>query len=91
MFNSSLTEGGKMSVFDGRDVIANRERRGRCNPSSEIRNVYVFKDVRVRVYTARVCTARGLIFFDDGEEGMPLECRKDVRGVDSGLPEERDQ
>jgi hypothetical protein len=27
MLNSSLEEGGKMSVFDGRDVITNWERR----------------------------------------------------------------
>lgn len=54
-------------------------------------NVYVFKDVRVGVYTARARSARGLIFFDDGDEGMSIERRKDAGCEDAGLLEERGQ
>ena len=50
--------------------------------------VYVFKDVRVGVYTARARSASGFTFFDDDEEGMPIERRKDAGGEDAGLLEE---
>jgi hypothetical protein len=51
----------------------------------------VFKDVRVRVYTARVRSASGFIFFNDGEENMSVERRKDVGCEDFGLVEEGGQ
>lgn len=57
----------------------------------EHETVYVFKDVRVRVYTARIRSASGFTFFDDGEKGMPIERRKDAGCQDAGLLEERGQ
>lgn len=52
---------------------------------------YVFKDVRGEVYTAGARSARGFTFLDDGEEGMPVERRKDAGSTDVGLLEERGQ
>ena len=49
----------------------------------------MFKDVRVEVYTALVRSASRFIFFDHGEEGVPVEPRKDAGCEDAGLPEER--
>ena len=49
---------------------------------------YVFKDVRVRVYTARVRSASGFIFFNNGEENVSVERWKDVGCEDVGLVEE---
>jgi hypothetical protein len=48
----------------------------------------VFKVVRVGVYTAGARSASGFIFFDDGEKGVPIECRKYARCKDAGVPEE---
>lgn len=50
---------------------------------------YVFKDVRVRVYTARRRSASRFIFFDDDKEDLPLKPRRDTGGLDAGSPEER--
>ena len=47
--------------------------------------VYVFKDVQAGVYTARVRSASGFTFFDDGEEALPIERRKDAGCEDAGL------
>ena len=49
----------------------------------------MFKDVRVEVYTALVRSASGFIFLNHGEEGVPVEPRKDAGREDAGLPEER--
>jgi len=92
MFKSSLGEDGTMSVFGGRNVIAKRERRGTVLPTggsaNGARNSYVFKVVRVRVYTARVRSASGFIFFNNGEENVSVERWKDVGCEDLGFVEE---
>jgi hypothetical protein len=92
MFKSSLGEGGKRSLFGGCNVITNRTRRGIVLPTggnaTGARNVYVFKVVRVRVYTARIRSASGFIFFNDREEHMAVEHLTDARGEDIGLVEE---
>ena len=43
------------------------------------------------VYTAWARSASGFTFSDDGEEGMPIERRKDAGCEDVGLLEERGQ
>ncbi len=92
MFNSSLEEGIKTLVFGECDVITNRVRRGAVRPASGTIGawrIYVFKDVRVRVYTARARSASRFTFFDDGKEGLPIERKKDTGCEDAGLLEER--
>ena len=53
--------------------------------------IYVFKDVRKRVYTARTCSASRFTFFNDGKEGLPIERKKNTGCEDAGLLEERDE
>ena len=48
----------------------------------------MFKVVRVGVYTALARSASGLNFFNDSEEGMPIERRRDAKCEDAGLLEE---
>jgi hypothetical protein len=47
----------------------------------------VFKDVQAEVYTARTRSASGFTFFDDSEEGLPIERREDAGCEDTGLLE----
>lgn len=95
MSNSSLEEGAKTSVFGGCDVITHRKHRGApCHPPAEINMdcawiAYVFKDVRVRVYTARRRSASRFIFFDDDKQDLSLKPRKDTGHLDASPPEER--
>ena len=63
-------------------------RRRNCTGA---RNAYVFKVVRVRVYTARIRSASGFIFFNDREEYMAVEHLTDVRCEHIGLAEEGGQ
>ncbi len=51
----------------------------------------MFKDARGEVYTAGARSARRFTFLDDGEEGVPVERRKDAGSTDVGLLEERGQ
>jgi hypothetical protein len=52
---------------------------------------YVFKDVRVGVYTGGTRSASSFTFFDDGYEGMPIKGGKDAGWEDASLLEERGQ
>lgn len=50
---------------------------------------YVFKVVRVRVYTAGRRSASRFIFFNDDHEDLPLKPKRDTGCLDAGSPEER--
>ena len=52
---------------------------------------YVFKDVRVGVYTGKTRSASSFTFFDDGYEGLPIKGGKDVGCEDTSLLDERGQ
>jgi len=90
MSNSSLEDGSLLSVFCGRKVITHRERGYRVASLLKSRlgmKCYVFKDVRMRVYTGRVRSASGFVFFYYGQESVPIEHRKDTGYEDTSLPE----